>query len=161
MAENNVRPIVKRLESVAETAEAAAKLAGILRAGDLLLFQGEIGAGKTTFIQALAKKLGVTEPVTSPTFVLHALYESGRVMLSHVDLYRLNNDAEVESFGFEDYYDTAVTVVEWADRYSGFQAPYITLHFAYGALENERILTILPDGGDWDDRLALFRQALS
>lgn len=154
MAENNVKPMVKRLESVSETAGVAARLASILQAGDLLLFTGEIGAGKTTFIQALAKNLGITEYVTSPTFVLHALYESGRVMLSHVDLYRLNNDVEVESFGFEDYYDTAVTVVEWSDRYSGFQAPSLTLHFEYGALENERILTILPDGGDWADRLA-------
>ena len=77
-------------------------------------------------------------------------------MLSHVDLYRLNTDVEVESFGFEDYYDTAVTVVEWADRYSNFQAPYIALHFEYGTMENERVLTILPNGGDWPTRLANF-----
>lgn len=156
MTENNVKPIVKRLESVSETVSVAAKLAGILKAGDLILFKGEIGAGKTTFIQALAKNLGIREPVTSPTFVLHAIYESGRVMLSHVDLYRLSNDAEIESFGFEDYYDTAVTVVEWADRYSSFQAPNLTLSFEYGTLENERILTIMPNGGDWADRLAAF-----
>lgn len=153
MTKNHVEPIVKRLSSVTETASAAAELAGLLKAGDLLLFTGEIGAGKTTFIQSLARHLGITEPVTSPTFVLHAIYESGRVMLSHVDLYRLSGDIEVESFGFEDYYDTAVTVIEWADRYSGFQEPYLTLHFEYGELENERILTMTPVGGDWAARL--------
>lgn len=158
MTENQGKPIVKRLESVSETASVAAELAGILKEGDLLLFTGEIGAGKTTFIQSLARNLGVTEPVTSPTFVLHALYESGRVMLSHVDLYRLNSDIEVESFGFEDYYDTAVTVVEWSDRYSGFQEPYLALHFEYGELENERILTMVPNGGDWAARLNSVRQ---
>ncbi len=82
MTKNHVKPIIKRLRSVTETASAAAELAGILKAGDLLLFTGEIGAGKTTFIQSLAQNLGITEPVTSPTFVLHAIYESGRVIFT-------------------------------------------------------------------------------
>ncbi len=158
MTKNHVKPIIKRLRSVTETASAAAELAGILKAGDLLLFTGEIGAGKTTFIQSLAQNLGITEPVTSPTFVLHAIYESGRVMLSHVDLYRLSWNIEVESFGFEDYYDKAVTVIEWADRYSGFREPYLTLHFEYGELENERILTMMPAGGDWAARLCCMQE---
>lgn len=153
MKADNLPSVVKRLESVSATGAAAAKLAHMLREGDLLLFTGGIGAGKTTFIQALAGSLGITDAVTSPTFVLHTIYESGRVMLSHIDLYRLNTDAEVESLGFEDYFDTAVTVVEWADRYSGFQAPNLRLHFEYGESEDERILTIVPDGGDWAARL--------
>ena len=70
-----------------------------------------------------------------------------------MDLYRLNNDDEVENIGFEEYYDTAVTVVEWADRYSGFEPPYIELHFEYGLHENERIVSILSNGGDWNKRL--------
>ena len=153
MKSTNLSPIVKHLESVSMTSAVAASLARILRAGDLLLFTGAIGTGKTTFIQFLAQSLGVKEIVTSPTFVLHTIYESGSVPLSHVDLYRLNTDAEVESFGFEDYYDTAVTAVEWADRYSNFQPPYVILDFAYGTSENERVLTITPNGGDWATRL--------
>lgn len=154
MITNDRLSIEKRLESVSDTADVAANLAKILRTGDLLLFTGEIGAGKTTFIQALAKNLGITEPVTSPTFVLHTLYESGRILLSHVDLYRLSLNAEVESIGFEDYLDTAVTVVEWADRYSNFESPNLVLHFEYGSSQNERILTITPNGGDWKARLS-------
>lgn len=153
MIEKNTKPIVKTMSSVNDTAELASQFAGILKEGDIILFTGAIGTGKTTFIQALAKELGIKELVTSPTFVIHMLRDSGRIPLSHVDLYRLNNDDEVESIGFEEYYDTAITVVEWADRYSGFEPPYIELHFEYGLYENERIVSITPNGGDWNQRL--------
>lgn len=153
MLKEDIKPIIKTMNSVKDTAALASEFAEILEKGDILLFTGEIGTGKTTFIQALAKNLGIEELVTSPTFVIHMLRESGRIPLSHVDLYRLNNDNEVESIGFEEYYDTAITVVEWADRYSGFEPPYIELHFEYGLHENERIVSILPNGGDWNKRL--------
>lgn len=153
MFTEDITPIVKTLNSVEDTAQLATKFSEILEQGDILLFTGEIGTGKTTFIQALAKGLGIKELVTSPTFVIHMLRDSGRIQLSHVDLYRLNNDDEVENIGFEEYYDTSITVVEWADRYSGFEPPYIELHFEYGALESERIVSILPNGEDWSKRL--------
>lgn len=153
MFTEDITPIVKTLNSVEDTAQLAAKFSEILEQGDILLFTGEIGTGKTTFIQALAKGLGIKELVTSPTFVIHMLRDSGRTPLSHVDLYRLDNDDEVENIGFEEYYDTSITVVEWADRYSGFEPPYIELHFEYGTLESERIVSILPNGGDWNKRL--------
>lgn len=153
MLTNGIEPIVKTMNSVEDTAELAFEFAKILKKGDVLLFTGEIGTGKTTFIQALARKLGVRELVTSPTFVIHTLRDSGRILLSHVDLYRLNSDDEIESIGFEEYYDTAITVVEWADRYSGFEPPYIELHFEYGLHENERIVSIFRNGGDWNKRL--------
>lgn len=146
-------PIVKIMNSVEDTAALALKFSKILEKGDILLFTGEIGTGKTTFIQALAKNIGIKELVTSPTFVMHMIRDTGRIPLSHVDLYRLNSDEEVESIGFEEYYDTAITVVEWADRYSRFEPPYIKIHFEYGMNENERIVTILANGGDWNKRL--------
>ena len=152
MKTNNEASIVKQLASVSETEAVAKCLAPLLKQGDLLLLTGEIGAGKTTFIQFLAKHLGVKENVTSPSFVLHTIYDSGRVPLSHVDLYRLNSDAEVENLGFEDYYDSSITVVEWADRYSCFFPPYLRLDFEYGENENERILTITPVGEAWSRR---------
>ena len=153
MFTQDLNPIIKTMNSVEDTEKLASEFAEILEKGDILLFTGEIGTGKTTFIQALAKNLGIKELVTSPTFVIHMLRDSGRIPLSHVDLYRLNNDDEVENIGFEEYYDEAITVVEWADRYSGFEPPYIELHFEYGAHEDERIVTILPNGGDWNKRL--------
>lgn len=153
MLTHDIKPIVKILNSVEDTAKLASGFAQILNKGDILLFTGEIGTGKTTFIQTLAKKLGIGELVTSPTFVIHMLRDSGRILFSHVDLYRLNNDDEIENIGFEEYYDEAVTVVEWADRYSGFEPPYVELHFEYGVHENERVVSILPNGGEWEKRL--------
>lgn len=153
MLTKGIKPVVKQLNSLEDTKALASELARILEKGDILLFTGEIGAGKTTFIQALAEALGVKERVTSPTFVIHMLRDSGRIPLSHVDLYRLNSDAEVEGIGFEDYYDEAVTVIEWADRYSGFRPPYVELHFDYGEQECERIVSIFPNGEEWRKRL--------
>lgn len=153
MLSEDIKPIVKTMTSVEDTEALASEFAQILEKGDILLLTGEIGAGKTTFIQALAQNLGVKELVTSPTFVIHMLRDSGRIPLSHVDLYRLNSDDEVESIGFEEYYDSAITVVEWANRYSRFEPPYIELHFEYGLNENERIVSIFPNGWDWNKRL--------
>ena len=153
MFTKDIKPIVTIMNSVEDTAKLASELAEILEIGDILLFTGEIGAGKTTFIQDLAKNLGIKELVTSPTFVIHTIRDSGRIPLSHVDLYRLNNDAEVESIGFEEYYDTAITAVEWADRYSGFEPPYLELYFEYGLHENERKVSIFPNGGNWNQQL--------
>jgi tRNA threonylcarbamoyladenosine biosynthesis protein TsaE len=147
--------VIQYLPSVAATTHAATRLAGILGAGDLVLFTGGIGSGKTTFVKAMAAALGVQDLVTSPSFVLHAVYPSGRVPLSHVDLYRLENAEEVESIGFEDYLDTSVTAVEWADRYAGFEAPYLIAALDLGLREDERMLTITPTGGDWIERLRI------
>ena len=154
MIAKDIKPIIKTLCSVEDTKVLASKFSEILEIGDIVLFTGEIGTGKTTFIQALSKKLGIKELVTSPTFVIHMIRESGKIPLSHVDLYRLNNDDEVESIGFEEYYDTAITVVEWADRYSKFEPPYIELHFEYGSNENERMVSIFPNGEEWNNRLS-------
>ncbi len=153
MYRENITPVVIELNSLEKTDALAQKLSSILKEGDLLLFTGEIGTGKTTFIKALAKGLGIKETVTSPTFVIHAIRESGRIPLSHVDLYRLDSDADVENIGFEEYYDTAVTVIEWADRYTGFEEPFLELHFQYGEGENDRTLSIGAYGGDWENRL--------
>ncbi len=153
MSKNEIKSIVKTMNSVEDTVALALKFSKILEKGDILLFTGEIGTGKTTFIQALAKNLGIKELVTSPTFVIHMIRDTGRIPLSHVDLYRLNSDADVESIGFEEYYDTAITVVEWADRYSRFEPPYVELHFEYGTDTNERVVTILANGGDWNKKL--------
>lgn len=148
-------PMSFHLMTVEETNDIASKVAKVLKAGDLILFTGKIGTGKTTFIKALAVCLGVKETVTSPSFVLHTIYEGTNVLLSHVDLYRLFSDEEVEEIGFEDYMDKSVTTVEWADRYSNFQPPYVQFHFRYGQEESERTLTIAPNGGDWVERLSV------
>jgi tRNA threonylcarbamoyladenosine biosynthesis protein TsaE len=112
-------PIVARTTSPSGTRELAAAVAGALRAGDLLLLVGGLGTGKTTFTQGLALGLGVTDPVTSPTFTLVRGYRcaAGSIRtLLHADLYRLDRLQDVVDLGIgEMVEDESVAVVEWGD----------------------------------------------
>lgn len=148
----------RRLASLDDTKRLAGALAGVVRHGDLILLHGGIGSGKTTFVQAVAAALGVTEPVTSPTFVIHNLYESGRLALNHFDIYRLEDRGSIAELGIEDHVDDGVTLVEWADRSDAFGPPYLTIAFALGAADDERIATIVPTEGSWHDRLSGLRE---
>jgi tRNA threonylcarbamoyladenosine biosynthesis protein TsaE len=102
-----------RTSSAAETEEVGARIAKELEPGDVVLVSGEIGAGKTTLIRGAAHALGVTEPVTSPTFTIGHRYH-GKVPVSHLDLYRLEG-LEGEDPGLLDDYLTgdAVAFIEW------------------------------------------------
>jgi tRNA threonylcarbamoyladenosine biosynthesis protein TsaE len=101
--------------SAEETEAAGEALAGRLGAGDLLLLAGELGAGKTTFVRGLARGLGVTATVQSPTFTLVRVYP-GRVQLAHVDLYRLETAPELDDLGLFELLEEGVVAVEWGDR---------------------------------------------
>jgi tRNA threonylcarbamoyladenosine biosynthesis protein TsaE len=98
-----------------DTRALARTLAAHLDRGDLLVLNGDLGAGKTCFTQGLALGLGVDEPVTSPTFTLANRYQ-GRVMLHHLDVYRLDGPADAIDLDLDDLLDTGVTVIEWGDR---------------------------------------------
>ena len=100
------------INNLAETQALAQKLASLLRAQDTITLQGDLGAGKTTFTQSLAKGLGIKRTVNSPTFTIMKQY-SGEIPLNHLDVYRLA-DSE-EDLGWDEiFYGDAVTVVEWA-----------------------------------------------
>ena len=87
-------------DAPARTAELARRLAGVLRPGTVICLDGDLGAGKTLFVQNLAASLGVQGEVTSPTFNLMNLYEDGRLPLVHFDLYRLEQEYELDEIGF-------------------------------------------------------------
>ena len=91
------------------------RLAGLLRAGDLVVLTGELGAGKTTLVQGIGAGLGVRAPVVSPTFVIARVHRDGRLPLVHVDAYRLGSDAEVDDLDLDADLEAAVTVVEWGE----------------------------------------------
>jgi tRNA threonylcarbamoyladenosine biosynthesis protein TsaE len=94
----------------------AAGLADACRAGDLVILTGDLGAGKTTFVQGLGRGLGVTEPVTSPTFVIARVHEAaGRVDLVHVDAYRLGSAIDLDDLDLDATLADCVTVVEWGE----------------------------------------------
>ena len=102
-----------------DTASAGERFAGQLKAGDVVMLHGDLGAGKTAFVRGIARGLGASaEEVTSPTFTLMQEYR-GRVTLVHVDLYRLSPE-EVSALGVEESTDEpAVIAIEWAERWSG------------------------------------------
>jgi len=101
--------------SESETEAAGEEMGGQLGPGDLVLLAGELGAGKTTFVRGLARGLGVTVTVQSPTFTLVRVYP-GRVQLAHVDLYRLEASPELDDLGLFELLEEGVVAVEWGDR---------------------------------------------
>lgn len=105
--------------SAEETHRVASQIAAELKPGDCLLLIGELGAGKTTFVQGLACGLGVLERVRSPTFVLMHEYH-GRVPLYHFDAYRINTLDELREIGFEETVRSqGITVIEWGEKAAG------------------------------------------
>ena len=97
-----------------ETETAAARLAAELRCGDVVTVSGELGAGKTTFVRGACRALGVTGPVTSPTYTIGHRFE-GRVPVSHLDLYRFEGISPAEWGDLEPYFEDAVVFVEWPE----------------------------------------------
>ena len=127
------------VHSVAETWEVARQLAATLKAGDVVCLEGDLGAGKTTFTQGLAAALGVRGRVNSPTFCIVQEHESpsGDVLLVHMDLYRLQGEADVLAIGWEDYLDRgAIMVVEWPER-AGTLIPKSAARVEFRFLEGE------------------------
>jgi tRNA threonylcarbamoyladenosine biosynthesis protein TsaE len=102
------------------TERAGAALAATLRPGDVVLVSGDLGAGKTTFVRGALRRLGVTGPVTSPTFVVGHLYDGASGPVAHLDLYRLAG-MEVEDPGLLDpfFADDAIAFVEWPEQAAG------------------------------------------
>jgi tRNA threonylcarbamoyladenosine biosynthesis protein TsaE len=107
------RPEVHETASAAETEALGARIAARLGPGDLVVVSGEVGAGKTTLIRGACRALGVTEPVTSPTFTIGQRY-AGRAPVSHLDLYRLSDLEREDPALLEDYLDPgSIGFVEW------------------------------------------------
>lgn len=102
---------------VEETWRLAAEVAYALAPGMVLALHGDLGAGKTTFVQGLGWALGVRRPMTSPTFTLASEYDTPRFKLVHMDLYRINDPDELIALGFCEYIENgAVVAVEWPER---------------------------------------------
>ncbi|GAC1422128.1 MAG: tRNA (adenosine(37)-N6)-threonylcarbamoyltransferase complex ATPase subunit type 1 TsaE [Ktedonobacteraceae bacterium] len=154
--------------SSAQTQLLGMHLGKLLRGGELLLLEGSLGMGKTTFTQGLAQGLGITATITSPTFTLLKEYlgqvrrtqDAQGPALYHFDLYRLDDPEEIFDLGFEDYfYDTTgVCVVEWADKADGLWVPE-TLRIAIDIRsKTERTLLFTATGTRYHELLRQFQK---
>ncbi len=100
-----------------ETEELAQKLAASLRPGTVIAYKGDLGAGKTAFTRGLARGLGISDPVTSPTYTIVNEYLSGKMPLFHFDMYRLSSSDDLFDIGWEDYLERGgVCAVEWSEN---------------------------------------------
>ena len=145
-----------RTHSVDVTRQVAAALEPVLRPGDVILLSGDLGAGKTAFVQGLAVALGVQERVTSPTFTLAASYE-GRLRLHHLDVYRLENLAEVLDLDLPELLeDRAVICIEWGEVViPELPRDFLRIRIQLGDLEeidDARLLEIELIGPSWVSR---------
>ena len=110
-----IRMIIESLETK-DTYELGKKMGEQAGKGDVYLLLGDLGVGKTVFTQGFADGLGITEPISSPTFTIVQEYEDGRMPFYHFDVYRIGDVEEMEEIGYEDYfYGEGVCLIEWAN----------------------------------------------
>lgn len=131
--------------SADETQALGQKLASRLVPGDVIAYFGDLGAGKTAFTRGLAQGLGITDPVTSPTYTIVNEYLSGRIPLFHFDMYRLSSSDELFDIGWEDYLARGgVCAVEWSERAEdAFDGSTVRIDFRRGAQHDGwRVITI-------------------
>ena len=129
-----------RLNNLEETEEFGTKLGKILKSGDIICLNGDLGAGKTTLTKSIGLGLDVKEYITSPTFTLINQYR-GRLPVYHFDEYRLENADELYDLGFDEYfYGNGVCIIEWADKIENL-------------LPKERLVLDIKKGKDIDERV--------
>jgi tRNA threonylcarbamoyl adenosine modification protein YjeE len=104
------------LPDLTATMALGARIAARLRRGDTVALAGDLGAGKTTLARAILARLGVSESVPSPTFTLVQTYDTAGLRVSHFDLYRLKNAAEMDELGLEEALDLGAALIEWPER---------------------------------------------
>ncbi|MFM1524593.1 MULTISPECIES: tRNA (adenosine(37)-N6)-threonylcarbamoyltransferase complex ATPase subunit type 1 TsaE [Helcococcus] len=131
----------REIKDLKELENYGKKLAKILKFGDVISLKGDLGAGKTTLVQFIAKELGVNDYVTSPTFSIVNIYE-GDEKIYHMDLYRLEDPTELEQIDFENYfYPEGITFIEWAEK-GGYYLPEDMIEISIEIGLNKRIIEI-------------------
>lgn len=149
--------------SLADSHAIAAAVAGLARPGDVIVLAGEMGAGKTAFAQGFGRALGVTEPITSPTFTLVHSYRADGVVLHHADVYRLDRMGEVADLALAELVeDDGVLLVEWGDVVGALLGDHLEVQLVPGgAGDEERDITVRCSGRSWAARWERLLAALA
>lgn len=155
-----------RTRAVAETQALAGRLADLAVAGDVILLAGELGAGKTAFAQGFGAALGVTDQITSPTFTLARQYR-GRLVMHHLDVYRLERFSEMQDVGIAELLDDGgVVLIEWGDAIApALPSDYLEIRLTYptdAALgDDSRTIELRGVGPRWSARERSMTEALA
>ena len=151
-------PRVRRLPTVDDSRDLGRRLGAIVRAGDLVVLTGPLGAGKTALAQGIGAGMGVQGRIASPTFVIarvHPPSVEGGATLVHVDAYRLGSLDEVDDLDLDVEAQSSVTVVEWgAGMVEQLADARLDVILERADDSDERTATLVPHGGDWATRLA-------
>lgn len=156
--------IERTSHSPAQTMAIGQQLGAVLRAGDVLLLLGDLGAGKTHLVKGIAQGLGSVDLVTSPSFVLINEYVAGaahaNMRIYHVDLYRITDPAELTSIGLEEIWnDQGVCLIEWAERAQHWlPEAHLVVQIRY-VDEMRRVLRFVPQGERYQQLMAEFKDA--
>ena len=144
--------------SETQTRRLGVRLARLLQPGDVLALVGDLGSGKTRWVQGVCRGLEVTDPVVSPSFTLVNEYQ-GHWPVYHIDLYRLAEASEALTFGLEDYlYGSGICLIEWADRAQDLlPAAYLTIEL-YHLEETKRRVVLRPHGARFVSLLDTFKE---
>lgn len=147
--------IALELPTAPDTRAFGRSLGEVLRAGDLIILGGPLGAGKTALTQGIGDGLGVTTGVVSPTFVIARVHLEGRIPLVHVDAYRLSGLGELDDLDLDVSQAESVTVIEWgAGLGEALSDAYLRIDLARADDSEVRTATLEPHGGDWAGRVA-------
>lgn len=152
-----------RAKSVDDTHAIAAAVAGLARAGDVVVLAGDMGTGKTAFAQGFGRAMGVTEPITSPTFTLVHSYECGKITLHHADLYRLERTTEITDLALLELAEfDGIVLVEWGDVARGALGDHldVRLEIDDDSDDEARVVEIAAVGPAWAGRWARLQAAL-
>jgi tRNA threonylcarbamoyladenosine biosynthesis protein TsaE len=137
-------------KSPEETARLAALLGGVLRPGDVVILQGELAAGKTYLVQALAKALGSVDYTSSPTFTIANFYRYPAGQLLHIDAYRIGSMAEFRDLGLDEYFEEVITLIEWGGKVAEDFPDYLMVEFDFVPdQEGARLLRLSAEGDRW------------
>ncbi len=155
-------PVSASTRSVEATRDLAAAVAGLARPGDVVVLAGDLGAGKTAFVQGFGRALGVEERITSPTFTLVHVYE-GRLPIHHLDAYRLEHINEALDLGLAEMLDDGgVVLVEWGDAILPvLPHDLLEIRLSFGAGDDDRAVQLRPIGPGWSARWRSLTGALS
>ena len=148
--------------SVDGTRDLGAAVAGLARAGDVVVLAGDLGAGKTAFVQGFGRALGVGERITSPTFTLVHVYE-GRLPIHHLDVYRLEQLAEAVDLGLPGMLDDGgVVLIEWGDEILPvLPNDLLEVRLTLGPGDDDRTIALRPVGPRWSARSRALGEAVA